>query len=353
MSGGKGGSQTSKVQIPKEFLDPAVRNIARSEQMAQMGYMPYYGPEVAAFTPMQEQAMQSQYDAAAAFGMVPQGGSAMAGIPQATEYAGGIRGYGSGDLFEQSINEFQKRQPEQAAIYNSLFVGPDGNYNPPRSPGQPVMGGGGGDNPTVGGGGAIDQGPSVNNFVNDFNTGTGSFAGGGAPSMGPSISDLIRNTNNPGMPFDQGPYVVNTYTDIPGVGTPSPFTGGVGGVGGSSGGGFPGTPVSYPEGIPGDFPDGFPATPSPGGEPVNNDQNIASLPDLSFYNPGLGNQGFGGLTAQNTGISNQGFDALTAQNTGISAGLANQGAGMNAALTKQNQLGYFNPSRGLFGMIGA
>jgi hypothetical protein len=125
MSGGKGGSQTSKVEIPQWIEQPAIRNIGRAEQVAKMGYQPYYGPEVAAFSPMQEQAMQSQYDAAAAFGMAPMGGDAMAGMPAPTEFAGGVRGYGSGDIFEQSVNEFQKRQPDQAAIYNQQFVGPD------------------------------------------------------------------------------------------------------------------------------------------------------------------------------------------------------------------------------------
>lgn len=292
MSGGKGGSQTSKVQIPKEFLDPAVRNIGRAEQMAGMGYQPYYGPEVAAFTPLQEQAMQSQYDAAAAFGMVPQGGNALAGMPQATEYAGGIRGYGSGDLFEQAVNEFEKRQPAQAQIYNSLFAGPNVN-NTPIVPGRPVMGGGkGGMVSPEFIGGTNQQG--ISDMVTDFNTGTGSFAGAGLPSMGPSVSDLIQNTNNIGMPPSSGPYVVNTYTDIPGVGAPNVFPGG---ITGASGGSLPGAPVSYPEGIPGDFPDGIPTTPSPGGEPVNS-------------------------------------------------------AGVNIDRFNQNQLGYFNPSRGLFGMMG-
>ena len=53
MSGGKGGSQTSKVQIPSWIEGPATRNLQRAEQFAQMGYQPYYGPEVAAFNPMQ------------------------------------------------------------------------------------------------------------------------------------------------------------------------------------------------------------------------------------------------------------------------------------------------------------
>lgn len=167
MSGGKGGSQSSKVEIPQWIEQPTIRNLARAEQVSQMGYQPYYGPEVAAFTPMQQQAMQSQYDAASAFGMAPMGGNAMAGIPAPTEFTGGLLGYGSGDLFEQSVNEFQKRQPDQAAIYSSQFVGPDvsnQSFYPSTPPGPPYRGIPGGS----GGGGLINPVP-------------GSTSGGGAP----------------------------------------------------------------------------------------------------------------------------------------------------------------------------
>ena len=118
-----GGGSTTKVQIPTWIQEPMQRGIARAEQMAQMGYQPYYGPEVAAFSPMQTAAMQSAADAATAFGMAPQM-NVMASIPTPTEYVGGVRGYGSGDIFEQSVNEFQKRQPEQNQIYSNLFTGP-------------------------------------------------------------------------------------------------------------------------------------------------------------------------------------------------------------------------------------
>lgn len=73
MSGGKGGSQTSSVEIPAWAQTAMQENLQRAKQAAQIGYQPYYGPDVAAFTPMQEAGMQSSYDAAAAYGLVPQG----------------------------------------------------------------------------------------------------------------------------------------------------------------------------------------------------------------------------------------------------------------------------------------
>jgi len=128
VSGGKGGSQTSQVEIPQWIEDPAKRNLARAEQAQQLGYMPYYGPDVAAFTPAQETAMQSSYDAAAAFGLAPQGGNAMAGMPQAQEFMGGVRGYSSGGLYDQAVAELAARRPGQVAAYDMMHVNPQTGY---------------------------------------------------------------------------------------------------------------------------------------------------------------------------------------------------------------------------------
>ncbi len=120
--GGKGGGQTTQVEIPSWIQGPASRNLQRAEQLAQVGYMPYYGPSVAALTPMQTQAMQSTADAAATFGLAPQM-DVMAGMPQAQDF-GGIQGYGTGQMFEQAIADLAANQPAQAAMFNRQFAGP-------------------------------------------------------------------------------------------------------------------------------------------------------------------------------------------------------------------------------------
>jgi len=58
MAGGKGGTQTSQITIPDYIEDAARRNLAKAEDISQIGYVPYYGPDVAAFTPMQEASFQ-------------------------------------------------------------------------------------------------------------------------------------------------------------------------------------------------------------------------------------------------------------------------------------------------------
>mgnify|MGYP001433378942 CR=1 FL=1 len=124
MSGGKGGTKTSTVEIPEYIERAAQRNLNRAEQIAQMGYVPYYGPDVAAFTPMQEAAMQNVASAAGAFGLATPTGASVTGMPTATEYAGGIRGYSSAPLFEQAQAELAARRPAQKSYIDSFFIDP-------------------------------------------------------------------------------------------------------------------------------------------------------------------------------------------------------------------------------------
>jgi hypothetical protein len=92
----------------------------------RVGYMPYYGPDIAAFNPTQLAAFNSNIGAAEAFGMVPQGSlTAMQGMaPEATTYAGGLQAYSSGNLFDQALAELESRRPGQFAQYNKMFVNP-------------------------------------------------------------------------------------------------------------------------------------------------------------------------------------------------------------------------------------
>ena len=127
MSGGKGGSTSSTVEIPQYIEDAARRNLARADKISQIGYVPYYGADVAAFTPMQEAAFQSTADVASAFG-TPGGSMSqsdiMGGMPAPTTYAGGVRGYSAAPMYEQSLDELGARRPGQRALIDSLFIDP-------------------------------------------------------------------------------------------------------------------------------------------------------------------------------------------------------------------------------------
>lgn len=117
--GGKGGSQTTKVEVPDWMDKGAQRALARGEDTAQIGYTPYYGPDVAALNPMQTSAMQNTSDWAKQFGMQ----SSMPQMPQAQDF-GGMQAYSSGGLFDQAVAELQARRPNQAAQMQGLFVDP-------------------------------------------------------------------------------------------------------------------------------------------------------------------------------------------------------------------------------------
>ena len=123
MSGGKGGSTSSTVTIPQYIEDAARANLAKAEEISKIGYTPYYGPDVAAFTPMQQAGFQNTAGMADAFGLAG-GGTGMEGMPTPTTYAGGIQGYSSAPIFEQSMAELEARRPGQYAAINAPFIDP-------------------------------------------------------------------------------------------------------------------------------------------------------------------------------------------------------------------------------------
>ena len=143
MSGGsKGGSRQTTSTLPAWVQAPAERNIARAEQAQKIGYMPFYGPDVAAFNPTQQAAFNTNIGAAEAFGMLPQGSlTAMQGMTPAPQtFAGGLQAYSSGDLFDQALAELKARRPGQVAQYNKLFVDPvSGAQLAPLLPPKPVQ----------------------------------------------------------------------------------------------------------------------------------------------------------------------------------------------------------------------
>jgi hypothetical protein len=254
MSGGKGGSTSQKVTIPDWLQQPAQRNLARAEEAAKVGYMPYYGPDVAAFTPMQQQAMQANVDAASAFGLVPQGTQAMAGMPQAQDF-GGVQGYSSGSMFDQALQELASRRPGQYAQYTQQFVDPmtgipvsnfDGGHaqvNPAAAQFIPGMrdGGGSDDGGMTGGTSTpIGQGGTLAEMLgeryNQMSTMQKAFTPG-AMILGGGADAALRGsgyTYNPyGGQLEGGSYVSDSWSDYgakdDGGGSYDSFDGGSGG----------------------------------------------------------------------------------------------------------------------------
>lgn len=197
--GGKGGSTTSEVKIPQWLEDAARANLAQAGEVSQIGYVPYYGPDVAAMTPMQEAAIQNINQGASAFGLAAPS-DPMAGMPQAQEFAGGVRGYSSAPIFEQSLQQLQQNRPGQFDAINRMFIDPvTGQMAQPapqaQQPMQMAPGGGGGRERSSGGGGGQDifntrQGPNMNGQagygVGGYTGIRDVFDGGGAGQSRPS-----------------------------------------------------------------------------------------------------------------------------------------------------------------------
>ena len=162
-----GGSETTSVEIPAFLQEAAQRNLARADQVSQIGYTPYYGPDVAAMTPMQIAAMQNTSAAASAFGL-PTVANPMAGMPTPQTFAGGVQGYSSAPLYQQSLEALRVNNPGQYAAIQSLFVDPRTGAAPfgitsmpmgglaPQSYGQPMREG-----PPQGSGASRDYGSTA------------------------------------------------------------------------------------------------------------------------------------------------------------------------------------------------
>lgn len=139
-----GSSQSTSVKIPAWLEDAAKANIAKANEIAKIGYTPYYGPDIAAMTAPQLASMQGTNQAAMAFG-VPTA-DFNSGMPQAQDY-GGMSAYSSGGLADQAFAELKERRPGQYDAIMAQFInpftgapatgGPGAGGNPGGFPGFP------------------------------------------------------------------------------------------------------------------------------------------------------------------------------------------------------------------------
>ena len=140
-------SNTTEVKVPEYLENAARQNIDLGNRISQIGYVPYYGPDVAAMTPMQMAAGDNIGAAASAFGLAMPT-STGAGMPTATDY-NGMSAYSSGALYDQALAELQQRAPAQFEALRAMFIDPvtgelpSGAYsqNMPMEMSQPSGGG--------------------------------------------------------------------------------------------------------------------------------------------------------------------------------------------------------------------
>lgn len=212
-----GGSQTSETKIPEWLNTAAQQGLGRANSVASIGYTPYYGPDVAAMTPMQEAARTNINAGASAFGMAAPTSS---GMPEAQTFAGGVRGYSSAPMYEAALAEMKTRYPGQYNAIMGQFIDPVTGAMPTSMAMQPAAA------PTYSMG--VAQTPSSRSdrsaaeiaalapHRGGSGTGTGSF---GLPDP---MSGRFAGTNLPGKVGQ----AVNTVTRALATPTKSTFRGG-------------------------------------------------------------------------------------------------------------------------------
>jgi hypothetical protein len=136
--GGKGGKQSTEVEIPKWLEDAAKSNMAFGEQAAGLGFRPYFGADIAAPTPMQQAAFANTGQAANAFGVAGGGMTGMEGMPTPQTFEGGVQGYSSAPMYEQSLAALQQNAPGQYDAIREMFINPQTGAQPAAPFGAPV-----------------------------------------------------------------------------------------------------------------------------------------------------------------------------------------------------------------------
>ena len=129
MSGGKGGQTSSTASIPEWVQNASKDNLAKANEIAQLGPMRNYGPSVAAFNDNQISAFQNNADLASAFGMNAPA-DVMSNMPTAQDYGGGVMGYGAAPLVDQQLASLQLNDPNQASAISRQFMDPGGGLFP-------------------------------------------------------------------------------------------------------------------------------------------------------------------------------------------------------------------------------
>ena len=121
MGGGGSETTTQETVLPDWITDAAKSNLARADDISRIGYVPNMLPQVAAFSPQQEAAFGNTNDMASAFGMQGGGGGY---LPEAQEYAGGVKGYGTWDMAQQGIDQLRAERPGQYEAISGMFIDP-------------------------------------------------------------------------------------------------------------------------------------------------------------------------------------------------------------------------------------
>ena len=118
----KGGTTQEMPILPTWQEKGYQQGLNLAKDVSQIGYVPYYGPDVAAFSPLQQASLQGTDTMASAFGMPTTGGQQY--MPQAETFAGGVQGYSSAPIYTQAKEALAANAPAQAQYLASFGIDP-------------------------------------------------------------------------------------------------------------------------------------------------------------------------------------------------------------------------------------
>jgi hypothetical protein len=212
MSGGKGGTQTTTVQLPEVLERAARENLAMADQVGRLGYMPYLGPTVAGLSPGQRGATANTNQAAQAFGL-PQAGnpdSYMIG-----EAFNNGSAYGAAPLYRAGVGALTPQQNEAILGFLNPALRASAAQLAGLDPSQLNLSGGTGSKGGKTAGSvfrnALRSGQGRLNFNGggDYSVGelaamSGAASGGGFNYQDTYDRQMSQYTNNPGISVGYG-----------------------------------------------------------------------------------------------------------------------------------------------------
>ena len=202
------GSKSTTVQenkIPRYLEEAGQLAVEEAKKIKEMGYLPYFGPEVAAINPYEQAMAQNVGSMASAYGLAAPAAMSMSGVDTAT--SGGVTGYTTAPAYFSALERLKETRPDQYEFFAGLgrfdpITGAESpNYNPNPTTNVPNLYGGMGNyDPSGGGGGGGNDAASSYRFSGPSSGGYISigdmFDGGGPGASGNTFGGALGGVSN-------------------------------------------------------------------------------------------------------------------------------------------------------------
>jgi hypothetical protein len=108
------GSSSTTVQenkVPAYLEEASKLAVEEAKKIKEMGYLPYFGPEVAAVNPYEQAMAQNVGGMASAFGLSAPAAMDMSGVDTAA--SGGVTGYTTAPAYFSALERLKETRPDQ------------------------------------------------------------------------------------------------------------------------------------------------------------------------------------------------------------------------------------------------